>query len=278
MQINLTSPIIIKPKKGLWDFNLKELWEYRELAYFFVWREIKIRYKQTAVGILWAVFQPLCTMVIFTIFFGNLGKIPSDNVPYPVFVYVGLLLWNYFSFSLSHASRSMVSNAGIVQKIYFPRLIFPISSSLIGLVDFIISFFILLGLTSFYHCIPSLRGLLYLPFLVLLTFLTSVGLGSFLASVNVKYRDVQYIVPFFVQMLMFLTPVIYPVSIVGSQYRWLLRLNPMSAVIETARSAILNSNPIDIKSLLFAFVISLLLFIAGVLYFKKTEAYFADVI
>ncbi len=275
---NQQTPLtVIRPHKGWLHIGFKELWAYRELAYFFAWREVKVRYKQTAIGILWAIFQPFVTMVIFTIFFGKLAKIPSDNIPYPIFVYVGLLLWNYFSFGLSHASDSMVKNSNIIQKIYFPRLIIPISSSLIGLIDFAISFVILLGMMFYYHYIPNLLGLIFIPILLFITFLSSVGLGCFLASVNVKYRDVRYVIPFFIQMLMFLTPVIYPVSFLNEKYQWLLALNPMSGVIETARGMMFG-RPLDWSILGMSAGVSTGLFIFGIMYFRKTERFFADII
>ena len=268
----------IKPHKGWISIDLKELWDYRELAYFFVWRAIKIRYKQTVIGALWAIFKPLFTMVIFTIFFGRLAKIPSDGVPYPIFVYVGTLLWQYFSFSLSDASGSMVGNAGIINKIYFPRLIIPISSSFIGLVDFTIASLILAVLMFYYQYIPNLVGVLIIPLLLLITFLASVGLGCFLAAVNVKYRDVRHILPFFIQMLMFLTPVIYPTSMVSDKYRWILALNPMSGVIENARAGIFGNKPVDWQLLGVSIAISAILFVFGIFYFKKTERFFADIV
>lgn len=222
---------VIRPPKGWLHLNLRELWQYRELAYFFVWRDIKVRYKQTAIGALWAVFQPFTAMIIFSIFFGRFVGIPSEGIPYPVFVYSGLLLWNYFAFGLAHASSSMVENGNIIKKIYFPRLIIPIASSLTGLVDFLFATLVLVGLMIYYNYLPHLAIILYAPLLLVMTFLASMGLGCFLASINVKYRDVRYALPFFIQILMFLTPVIYPVSIVGEKYRWLLALNPMSSVI-----------------------------------------------
>jgi len=270
--------IVIKPRKDFLSSGLKELWAYRELAYFFVWRDIKLRYKQTAIGALWAIFQPLAAMLIFTIFFGKFAKVPSDGVPYPVFVYMGLLFWNYFSFGLNHAANSMVSNANIIQKIYFPRLIIPISSSLIGLIDLAVSSLILIGLMVYYHCAPNIIGMAYLPMVIFVTFLSSVGIGCFLASVNVKYRDVRYILPFFIQMLMFLTPVIYPLSMLSKKYRWLMIMNPMSGVIETARSVIFGIRAVDWHLLLISTGISAALFIFGIVYFRKTERFFADII
>lgn len=276
--MSYNNEVIIRPPKGLFNIGCRELWEYRELLYFFVWRDIKVRYKQTAVGASWAIFQPLLTMLIFTFFFGRFAKMPSDGIPYPIFVYVGLLLWNYFSSALSRASSSMVNNAGIIEKIYFPRLIIPVSSSLTGLVDFIIASFILIGLMFYYRYAPTLTGILYIPLLVFIIFLTSVGLGCFLASINVKYRDVGYVMPFFIQMLMFVTPVIYPISILEGRFKWILAINPMSGVIEAARGAILGIRPVDWELLSLSIAISLALFVFGIVYFRRTERFFADII
>jgi len=274
----MSDEIVLRPQDGFLKIGLKELWNYRELAYFFVWRDVKLRYKQTAVGALWAIFQPLAAMLIFTIFFGKFAKVPSDGIPYPVFVYLGLLFWNYFSFGLNHAANSMVTNANIIQKIYFPRLIIPISSSLIGLIDFAVSSLILVGLMFYYHSTPKMMGIVYVPVIIFATFLSSVGLGCFLASVNVKYRDVRYILPFFIQMLMFLTPVIYPLSMLSKKYKWLLIMNPMSGVIETARSVIFGIGSVDWGLLYISMCISVALFIFGIIYFRKTERFFADII
>ncbi|MFH1777837.1 MAG: ABC transporter permease [Candidatus Omnitrophota bacterium] len=270
--------IVIKPQKGLFNLGIKELWDYRELTYFFVWRDIKVRYKQTAVGALWAIFQPLIAMLIFTFFFGRFARMPSDGIPYPIFVYVGLLLWNYFSFGLSHASNSMVTNADIIQKMYFPRLIIPISSSLTGLVDLAISSLLLVGFMVYYKYTPDLKGILYMPVLIFMTFLSSVGLGCFLGAVNVKYRDIRYVIPFFIQMLMFLTPVIYPISMLGNKFQWVLTMNPMSGIIETARAALLGVKDVDRALLSISMAICIFLFAGGVVYFKKTEKFFADII
>lgn len=270
--------ISIKPPKGWLRIDFKELWAYRELAYFFVWRDVKIRYKQTVMGVLWALFQPFAAMVIFTIFFGRFAKMPSDGVPYPVFVYVGLLLWNYFSFGLSHAASSMLTNSNVIQKIYFPRLIVPFSSSLLGLLDFFIASFVLVGLMLYYHYVPHLAGVLCLPFLLVIIFLTSVGVGCFLASINVKYRDVQYILPYFIQMFMFVTPVIYPSSILSAKFKWIIIANPMAVVIETARNSLLKHQGTEWGPLFMAFAISICIFSFGVMYFRKTERYFADII
>lgn len=269
---------VIRPPRGWFRIDLKELWAFRELAYFFVWRDLKVRYKQTALGALWAIFQPFVAMVVFSVFFGKLARMPSDGIPYPIFVYSGLIFWNYFSFSLSHAAGSMVENASIIKKIYFPRLIIPIASSLIGLVDFAIAALILVGLMVYYRFAPSILTLLYLPALLAITFLTALGVGSFLASMNVKYRDVRYAMPFFIQMLLFVTPVIYPVSIVGERFRWLLALNPMSSVIETVRGLMFKGGEIDVDNLLLSAGVAVVLFVCGVMYFRKTEQFFADII
>ncbi|MFH1997542.1 MAG: ABC transporter permease [Patescibacteria group bacterium] len=268
---------IIKSKKKIGIFDFKEIWKHKGLLYFFSWRDLKVRYKQTAIGVLWAVFQPFIAMVVFSVFFGGLAKMPSDGVPYPIFVYIGLLLWQFFSTSLSQASNSLVANKEIITKVYFPRLILPISSILTGLVDFLIASGILVGLMFYYNYIPNLIGLLILPLLLLISFLASIGLGLFLAAINVKYRDVRYALPFLIQMLLFVTPVIYPVSIIG-KYSWILAINPMTGVIQAARAAILGNAPIDWTLLLISTVTCLLLFIVGLVYFKKTEKIFADIV
>lgn len=270
--------LIIKPPKGWFHIDVKELWDYRELAYFFAWREIKVRYKQTIIGILWAIFQPVMATIIFTVFFGRFAKMPSEGIPYPLFVYTGLIFWNYFSFGLTHASESMIGNANIIQKIYFPRLIIPISSSLVGLIDFAVSGVLLVVLMFYYNYMQGFTNFLMVPVLLVLTFLASVGLGSFLGAVNVKYRDVRYAVPFFIQMLIFLTPVIYPVSIIDAKYKWLLGLNPMSGIIEAARFFILGSNRLDLVVFSVSCIMSLIFFVFGIIYFRKTERFFADII
>ena len=268
---------VIQPPKGWLHLDVKELWVFRELAYFFVWRDIKVRYKQTAIGALWAIFQPFMAMVVFSIFFGRFVGIPSDGIPYPIFVYAGLLFWNYFSFGLSHSAGSMVENGNIIKKIYFPRLIIPIASSLTGLVDFFFATLVLVGLMAYYHYLPYLTIVFYMPLLLGIAFLSSMGVGCFLAAINVKYRDVRYALPFFIQILMFITPVIYPVSIVGEKYRWLLALNPMSSVIETAR-AVLFGKPIEGSLILISLGTAFIFFLAGIIYFRKTERFFADII
>lgn len=268
---------IIKPKSKLAWQDFKEIWRYRELLYFFTWRDIKVRYKQTVIGIAWAVFQPFMTMVVFSVFFGHFAKMPSDGVPYPIFVFVGLLLWQFFSASLNGASASLTSNTGIITKVYFPRLILPISSTLTNFVDFTISLGVLIGIMVYYQFLPNLAGLWILPILLVITFMIAVGVGMFLASINVKYRDIRYALPYFIQMLLFITPVIYPPSIAG-RFSWVLAINPMTGVIKAARSAILGTTPINWFLLGISALFGILALIVGTIFFKKTERYFADII
>ncbi len=272
-----TKITIIKPKKTFSLQDLKEIWQYKELLYFFTWRDLKVRYKQTVIGILWAIFQPFMTMVIFSIFFGKLAKMPSDGIPYPIFVYTGLLLWQFFSAALSETSNCLVSNQAIITKVYFPRLILPISAVITKLVDFAIASVILVGLMAYYNYLPNFSGLLIIPLLLLITFMAAVGFGLFLAAINVKYRDVRYALPFFIQMMLFVTPVIYPASIAG-KYSWILAINPMTGVIKAARAAILGNAPINWTLLLISGAACLIMLIIGIIYFKKTERYFADIV
>lgn len=257
--------------------NLRELWQYRELLYIFVWRDIKVRYKQTVIGIAWAILQPLLLMVVFTVFFGALVGVPSDGVPYGVFVYAGLLFWNYFSTALTNASNSLIENENILKKIYFPRLILPLSPTLTPAVDFAFATLVYVGILVYYHFQPTLTGVLLTPFLLLLTWMTAYGLGTLIASLNVKYRDLRYALPFFIQLLLFLTPVIYPVTLIGEKYRWLMALNPMTGIIDAARAGILGNRPIDWSLLITAALISTSLLLIGVFIFRRTERTFADV-
>ncbi|MBU1663447.1 ABC transporter permease, partial [Patescibacteria group bacterium] len=251
---------IIRPKKFFSIKDITELWKYKELMYFFTWRDLKVRYKQTAIGITWALFQPFTTMVVFSIFFGNFAKMPSDNIPYPIFVYVGLLIWQFFSGALTETSNCLIVNQAIITKVYFPRLILPISAVLTKLVDFFIASIILIGMMIYYGYTPNLMGLLILPLLLFISFMVAVGGGLFLAAVNVKYRDVRYILPFFIQMLMFITPVIYPASIAG-KYSWVLAINPMTGVIKAAHASIFNNAPINWTLLGISFITTFIIFI-----------------
>jgi lipopolysaccharide transport system permease protein len=266
----------IKPVSKL-SLGLKELWEFRELFYFFTWRDIKVKYKQTVLGVLWAILQPFMMMIVFTLFFGQALGVPTDNnIPYPVFVYSGLLLWNIFSSGLSNASGSMVSNAGIIKKIYFPRLIIPMSSILVALFDFLMAFIIYIGILIYYKQPVSFNIIIYLPAGILITVLSTFGLGTGLAALNIKYRDFRYVIPFLIQILLFLTPVIYPVSII--KYKWaqiILSLNPIAGAIDLLRSSVTQA-PLDLQLVITSAVSSILLFFAGLFYFRKTEYYFAD--
>lgn len=269
---------IIRPKNQWWKIDWKEIWDFRELFYFFTWKDIKVKYKQTLVGVGWAIFQPLVTMVVFSIFFGKLAKMPSDGIPYPLFVYSGLVFWTFFSSSLAGVSGSFVDNERILTKIYFPRIILPVSSIITHLVDFFVASVILIFIMAYYHFSPSFAGIIIFPLLIILSFVSSFGIGLLFASLNVKYRDVRYVLPFFIQLLIFVTPVIYPVSIMSQKYRWLLGLNPMAGVVDAARAGLLGGREIDwlllAVSALSAFVYCLI----GVIYFRKVERYFADVI
>jgi lipopolysaccharide transport system permease protein len=268
---------VIRPKKTFSLEDVREIWRYKELLYFFVWRDLKVRYKQTLIGVAWAIFQPFTTMVVFSIFFGGLAKIPSDGVPYPIFVYVGLLFWQFFSSALGSTSNALTGNAAIVTKVYFPRLILPISSVITQLVDFAIAAVILVGLMFYYRYIPHLYGLWLIPLLLFITFMASTGLGLFLASINVKYRDVRYALPFFIQILLFVTPVIYPASIAG-KWSKILALNPMMGVIQAARAALLGTTEVNWLLIWISFAATAILLIFGIYTFKKTERYFADII
>jgi lipopolysaccharide transport system permease protein len=272
-----TTVTVIRPKKLFRFADLVEIWDYRELLYFFTWRDLKVRYKQTFIGIVWALIQPFTTMIVFTVFFGHLAKIPSDGVPYPIFVYTGLLFWQFFSDALGETAGSLVSNQAIITKVYFPRLILPISSVMTKLVDFGIAAFILVAMMVYYGFVPHLMSLVVIPLALIITFLCAVGAGLILAAINVKYRDVRYALPFFMQLLIFVTPVIYPASIAG-KYSKFLAINPMTGVIQAVRAAILGTTPVNWTLLGLSFLASIILILVGVYVFKKVERYFADVV
>lgn len=269
---------VISPKRSWFSLDLKELLRYKDLFYFLAWRDIKVRYKQTAVGILWAFFVPIITMLIFSVFFGTFAGVSSDGLPYPIFVYTGLVFWNFFSQAISNASGSLVANQEIVKKIYFPKILLPASSIFVSLIDFVISLLVLGGLMVYYQVVPTALSLLIIPLLIVITYVFALGLGLLLAAINVKYRDVRYIIPFFVQLMLFVTPVIYPTSIVSDQWKWILQLNPMTGVIEAARIVLLQHAPIDWTGLAIGGGITLGLMLFGLFYFRKTERYFADII
>ncbi len=268
----------ITPPGKFPTINLREILRYRDLLITFVWRDIKVRYKQTAIGVLWAIFQPVLTMLIFTFFFGRVAQVPSDGAPYPVFVYSGLLLWNYFSAALTASSDSMVVNEGIIKKIYFPRLILPMSSVITPAVDFGISFLVLIVLMFFYHIIPSIFSVIAVLGLLVMAIIYTFGLGMFFSAINVKFRDVRYVLPFFMQILLYVTPVIYPVSLVPQNYQWILYLNPMTSIVSLARHFLLSGTMVSQANLLISAVSLIVIFVFGVYYFRATERFFADIL
>jgi len=269
--------LVIKPSYGFLNINWQEMLEYRELLFFLALREIKIRYKQTIMGAGWAVLQPFFTMIVFTLIFGGLASMPSEGIPYPIFSYSGLLLWTYFSVALTQSGNSLVGNAGLLSKVYMPRLFIPTAPCIAGIVDYVIALSILGLLMVYYVFVPNLTILL-LPAILFVTFLLASGLGFWLSSICVKYRDVKFVLPFFIQLLLFVSPVIYPADIVGENLRWLLYLNPMTGLINAHRACLLGYAPIDWYGLGISVAITLLLFVTGILYLKRTEKYFADLV
>lgn len=270
--------VVINSNRKLLAVNFKEIWQYRELFLIFVWRDLKVRYKQTFFGAAWVIFQPVASTIIFTYFFGRLAKIPSGDLPYSLFVFCGLVFWNFFSNALSHSSNSLIENEGIVKKVYFPRLILPVSCIITGFVDFVINLILLLAVMLFYGYRPLAITLIVLPIGIIATIVTSIGLGLFLSSFNVKYRDVRYILPFFIQILMFLTPVIYPTSMVRYSNRLLMAVNPMGGVIESARVVLSGGTNVDWLFIVISCVSSVLIFVLGLIYFRLTEKFFADIV
>ena len=266
---------IIEPKSKLQFVDVRELWRYRELLWAFVARDIKVRYRQTVIGGLWAIVQPFSTMVVFSFFFGYIAHISSGGVPYPIFSYAGLVLWTYFTGALGTAAGSMVGSAGLITKVYFPRIIVPIAATLVGLVDYCVALIVMAGLMLYFHVMPS-AAILLLPLVVAMAWMLAAGIGFWLSAINVKYRDVGYVVPFFIQMLLFITPIIYPVSI-APNFKWLLLLNPMTGIIEAHR-ALLLGQAIPVTELGISFVITLIIFLSGSAYFRSVERYFADII
>lgn len=268
---------IITPPKGWLHIDLREVWAYRELLMLLAWRDVSVRYKQSAVGIGWAVIQPLMMMVIFTIVFGKFAKLPSEGIPYPIFTYCALLPWNYFARSLTDSSNSLVGSAHLITKVYFPRLILPLSKVFAGLVDFAIAFMILLGMMIWYRITPT-AGLLLLPVFILIAMITSLGVGLWLTAINVKYRDVVFVVPFLAQFWMYASPVAYSITIVPEKWQWIYGLNPMVGVIEGFRWALLGKSSPNATVMLVSVGIILLLLVSGLFYFKRMEKTFADII
>ena len=274
--------LTIAPPKRFISVNWAELWRFRDLFLVFAWRDISVRYKQTVLGVLWAILQPVMTMVVFTFIFNRVANIQSgDGTPYPIFLYVGLLFWQYFSGTLTNAGNSMVANAAIVQKVYFPRLIIPASAAVTGLVDLAVASVVLIGLMAYYGYMPQLTGVMILPLLLATAVLASLGMGLFVASLNIKYRDVRYALPFVISIMMYVTPVIYPVSMLDNYpviKTLMLWLNPISGVIANARAGILGSAPVDWKVMAISACAGAIYFVFGLYYFRATERYFADIV
>jgi lipopolysaccharide transport system permease protein len=269
--------LTIRPPTGWASLGLRELWEYRELLYFLTWRDIKVRYKQTALGAAWAIIQPFFMMIVFSLFFGKLGGMKSDGLPYPVFVYCALLPWQLFAFALSESSNSLVGNQNLITKVYFPRLVVPISAVLGGLIDFAIAFVILLGMMAYYRIVPGV-AILTLPLFILLAIMTALGVGLWLSALNVQYRDVRYTIGFLTQFWLFATPVAYPSSIVPPAWRALYGLNPMAGVVEGFRWALLGKADPPGALLAVSVAAVIVLLIGGLHYFRRMEQTFADIV
>lgn len=266
-----------EPSRGWAWPKLRELWEFRELLFFFAWRDIKVRYRQTVMGVLWAIIQPFFTMVIFSLFFGRLANIPSDGVPYPVFSFAALVPWTFFANALAQASNSLVVNANMVKKIYFPRLALPIATVLAGVIDLALAFVVLLGIMLYYGLVPTVN-VIWLPFFALLALVTSIGVSLWLSAMNVQFRDVRYTIPFLTQAWLFVTPIAYPSSLLHEPWRTLYGLNPMAGVVEGFRWALLGTDTAPGKMIIVSTLVALTLFISGAFYFRRMEQSFADVL
>ena len=267
----------IKPSKGWVSLRLGELWQYRELLYFLIWRDIKVRYKQTALGAAWAIIQPVMTMVVFSLFFGKLGKIPSDGVPYPIFAYVALVPWTFFANGLTQSSNSLVGSSNLITKVYFPRLAIPMGTVLSGVLDFMLAFVVLIAMMLYYGISPTLN-MLWLPLFLLLAVVTSLGVGLWLSALNVEYRDVRYVVPFLTQFWMLATPIAYPSSLLHEPWRTVYGLNPMVGVVEGFRWALLGARMAPGPIIAASSFAALVILISGAFYFRRMEKTFADVV
>lgn len=268
---------IITPSRGWVGIKVRELWVYRELLYFLIWRDVKVRYKQTLLGVAWAVIQPFMTMVVFSLFFGRLAKIPSDGVPYPIFSFAALVPWTFFANGLTNASNSLVASSNLIKKVYFPRLVIPISSAVSGLVDFALSFAVLIGMMLHYGITPGVR-LVWLPLFLLLALTTSLGVSLWLSAMNVQFRDVRYMVPFLTQLWMFATPIAYPSSLLSEPWRTIYGLNPMTGVVEGTRWALLDTATAPGPIIGASSVAAIAVLVTGALYFRRMERSFADLV
>ncbi len=272
-----TTAVVIQPSHGWSALGLREMWHYRELMYFMIWRDIKVRYKQTALGAAWAIIQPFFTMVVFSLFFGRLAGVPSDGVPYPIFSYTALVPWTFFANGLTLASNSLVGSANLLSKVYFPRLIVPTATILSGIVDFALAFVVLIAMMLAYGIMPTIN-VIWLPFFLLLALITSLGAGLWLSALNVKFRDVKYVVPFLTQLWMFLTPIAYPSTMLPEPWRTLYGLNPMAGVIEGFRWALLGTQMTVGPMILVSAIAAVVLLMTGAFYFRRMEKTFADVV
>jgi lipopolysaccharide transport system permease protein len=272
-------PVIrIQPSRGWVSLRLRELWEYRELLYFLIWRDVKVRYKQTVLGAAWAIIQPFFTMVVFSVFFGNLAKVPSDGIPYPIFSYAALVPWTFFSNGLSQASNSLVGGARLIKKVYFPRLAMPIATVLGGVVDFLLAFIVLLGMMLYYGVMPT-ANVIWLPFFLMLALVTSLGVALWLSAMNVQFRDVRYTVPFLTQFWMFATPIAYSSSLIKNPLlRTLYGINPMTGVVEGFRWALLGADTAPGSIIIVSSLTALAFLLSGMYYFRRMEKTFADVV
>lgn len=268
---------LIEPPRGWVALELRELWLYRELLFFLAWRDIKLRYKQTALGAAWAILQPLLTMVIFSVIFGQLAKLPSDGIPYPIFTYTALLPWQLFAFALTNSSNSLINSQNLISKVYFPRLIIPLASTLAGVIDFAFAFLVLLGMMAYYRMVPT-TAIAYLPLFLILALLSALAVGIWLSALSVEYRDVRYIVPFLTQFWMYATPIAYSSSLIPENWRLLYGLNPMTGVVEGFRWALLGMQTSGGIMIAVSAAVVVVMFISGLYYFRRMENNFADVI
>lgn len=271
------TPIVIRPSSGWVPLKLGDLWEYRELLYFLVWRDLKVRYKQTVLGIAWVVLQPSFITLAFSIFFGRLARVPSDGIPYPLFAFCGLLPWQLFVHALANSGNSLIASERLITKVYFPRLIIPLSAALSGLVDFVFGFVVLAGLMTYYKVVPTV-ALWAVPGFVLMAMATAVGAGFWLSALNVEYRDVRYIIPFITQFWFFMSPVAYPSSLVPEKWRLVYGLNPMTGVVEGFRWALLGKTAAPGPWMAVSVIVTLFVLVGGLYYFRRMEKTFADVV
>lgn len=274
----MNTPLPATRGESILNFEfITDFWHYRELLYFLAWREVKVRYKQAALGAAWAIIQPLFTMIIFTLFFGRLAGVPSDGIPYPLFSFCALVPWTYFAGTLSLAGNSLVSNANLVTKVYFPRVLLPAATVISGMLDFVIGSVFLFFMMIYYHVRPG-WNLLFVPIFVINMMVLALGISMLLAAINVRYRDVKYALPFIIQIWLFVTPIIYPVTFVPARYQKILALNPMAGIVEGLRACLFSTRAMPWKLIEISWAVTLALLIGGALYFRKTERTFADIV